>query len=259
MSWGTGLFRHLTKEKLFKWRGQGNHASRCKRRKDDPMPYSIAKLGLALTVGLIVGAVIAQPAFAQQGKLTSDGPVLLDGVESGENYITGFGEKIECPGSTYKGEAIGGGFLSSGATEGTMVPSFNQSACRTGEHKVTVTMNGCDLVFKGGETISEGTYKGTGELHCPAGKAIVVDVYFASANENLKICTFEGGAQGGSGTGTLKNTEGSVEISGTVTGISASKSGVCGSGTTSSAEVHFAAKATGTNEAGGATSIVVSD
>jgi hypothetical protein len=213
------------------------------------MIRNLKVLGLALVAVFAMGAVVASAASAQQGMLTSDGPVLLDGTEiSGEtNALTAFGSVLSCPGSTYLGEAVGGGPIESGATQGTIVPFFNNSTCNSGGLKITISTNGCDVIFTSGEKIAENEYSGTGELTCPAGKTVDAEVFLSSSNENIKACTIVGSPQEGSGTGTLTNTAEGAEVRGTVTGIHATESGLCGSKTTESAELDFAAAVTGTD------------
>jgi len=237
---------------------------------------NLKALGAALAAIAILAALTAGNASAQQGQLTSDGPVTLAGTEIGEpgsNALTMFGGKVECPGSTYTGHKVltaketeeekGHQLLPSGSTEGTVTPHFNQANCAavSGEEEfsATVTLNGCDVVLESSETISEGEYAGTGALQCPVGKVIEVDL-FLGASHGFMVCKFVGEAQGSSGVATLTNTEkGTVEVTGAITNISGTQSGLCGSNETESGELHFSAEVTGLNEAGEATAIAVSD
>lgn len=228
------------------------------------MIRNLKVLGFALAALFAMVAVTASAASAANGKLTADGPVYLDGTENpkGVNAITAFGQTFTCPNSHYHGEAIGGGAITPGAESGTLIPELNNASCATSAgNKMTVHMNGCDVVVHSGETTgTEGQYGGTGELVCPKGQMVDAEVFLSSKNENTLLCTFRGGAQSGSGAATITNTgEGTGKVSGTIAGIHGERSGPCGSATTESAEIHFSADVVGTNEAGGSTEIEVSE
>ncbi|HET8863449.1 MAG TPA: hypothetical protein VFM94_09390 [Solirubrobacterales bacterium] len=227
------------------------------------MILTLKSLVIALAAALALGAVLASAAWAQQGVLTSEGPVTLVGTEvggPGANAVTAFGASIECPGSIYTGhkaEVTPHELIPSGATKGTLTPHF-KSCTESGGLPVTVDMNGCDLIIEGGETIEAGKYSGTGSLLCPLGKSVQATV-FSSGSHALKLCTISAGAQGGSGAATLTNTAGGVKVSGTITGVSGAKSGLCGSGSTSEGQIHFSAEVEGLNSDGEPTEISVSD
>src|ERR1044072_3755126 len=77
----------------------GNQSGRRKR-----MIRNLKAPGLALMAVFALTAMAASTASAQQGTLTSDGPVTLIGTETGEpndNSISMFGTTIRCPGSTH--------------------------------------------------------------------------------------------------------------------------------------------------------------
>jgi hypothetical protein len=233
------------------------------------MIRNLKVMGLALAAVFAFAAMSASAASAQNGKITSTGPVTLDGTEiAGQaNALTAFGGKTECPGSTIAGHKYNvtpHELIPSGAETATLTPTYNEAACFVEEagtkHKATVTMNGCDYVLHVGATTgAEDTYSTTVDIVCPANKSIIVDVYFSASNENLKVCEITVGPQNGLGGATLKDTTtGDLEIHGTYTGIHSSKSGVCGSATTETGEFHANLTVKGTNGAGEPTSISLS-
>lgn len=233
------------------------------------MIRNLKTLGLALVALFAFSAIAASAASAQNGKITSTGPVTLDATENAGqiNALTAFGGKIECPGSTgtgHKYNVTPHELIPSGAETITVTPDVNEPNCVAIEggttHKVTITENGCDGVTHIGETTGVAdTYRGTGDIVCPTGQSIIIDVYFSSSNENLKVCEITIGSQSGLSGPTVKDTTaGDLEVQGTTTGIRASKSGVCGSATTETAEAEGSGTVKGTNSLGENTSISLS-
>jgi hypothetical protein len=100
------------------------------------MIRNLKALGLALVAVFALSAVAASAASAQQGFITSTGPVTLDGVEDGTNYfeihnLEPFGKvRVECPGSTFKGHEVGSTKgIPSGAKTATITPNYNNLTC----------------------------------------------------------------------------------------------------------------------------------
>jgi hypothetical protein len=235
------------------------------------MIRNLKALGLVVMAVLAMSAVAASAASAQQGVLTSDGPVILDGVEDGENffeYNSTLG-KVKCPGSTFVAEKVGGGFLKTGETTSTITPSYNNATCNAGGLKATVTMNGCDFVFHIGETTSGTTdeYGVKADLVCPSEKDVEVHAYASATNENITACKVTLKPQEGITGLDIGNElkEGTTEtvvphvltVTGESTNIKASKSGLCGAGTTETAKYKANITLTGTNEAGGETEVTI--
>jgi hypothetical protein len=237
------------------------------------MIRNLKALGLALVAVFALSAVAASAASAQQGFITSTGPVTLDGVEDGTNYfeihnLEPFGKvRVECPGSTFKGHEVGSTKgIPSGAKTATITPNYNNLTCNINEneHKATVTTNGCDFVFHLGETTAEHVeYKVTADIVCPTGKEIEVEAYFSGSNENLKVCTVKVPAQNGLVGLDIRNDPegtGALTITGLVTGIHATWSGLgCTAGETNNATYTANITATGTNSEGGATAVSISE
>ena len=214
-------------------------------------------LGLALVAVFALGAMIASAASAnKQGILTTEngGPVTLDGVEDGKNTIGDpTGETFECIGSTTLGhkattEAETGTaaemgesthpLIPNGSTKITITPNFAACLAGKGTHKTTVTMNGCDLDFKIGETTTETTHSSYAlneYVVCPAGKKMEVHIYFAETNENLSICTYTIGPQEVKGFDIANEVEGTKTLDTlTATGqatIVGERHGLCGNQT----------------------------
>jgi hypothetical protein len=225
------------------------------------MIRNLKVLGLALVAVFAMSAVVASAASAANGLLTSDGPATLDATEiAGQlNVFTAFGGEVKCPGSTITGHEVGSTTkgVPSGSSNATLTPDYNQATCVAvisgTSHKATVTMNGCDYVLHLGETNGEiDTYKSTVDVVCPAGASIIVDVYFATNNENLKVCEITVGPTNNAGRagGTIKDTTtGDLEVHGTYKAISASETGAgcVGGPTTVTAELHANLTVKGTN------------
>jgi hypothetical protein len=185
-------------------------------------------------------------------------PDALAGTEIGgkQNAMTAFGQTVSCSGSTYDGE------LKEASSALTLTPTFNNSECKDVEsgttHKATIRANGCTFKVNVGEGSGD-SWAGTMDLTCPAGKVFEVDVYFASGNENLKICTVKVSAQSGlKGLTITDNTEGGdMVFEGTLTGVKAEKSGVCGASSTTEAVFHVNLTIAGVGTGGGAEGVAV--
>lgn len=237
------------------------------------MIRNIKALGLALVAIFAMSAVVASAASAQQGELTSDGPVKLDITELAgkENSLSAFGGVTTCTGSVltgFKYNVTPHELIASGSTTATIIPDYNQATCKVVEggttHKATVTMNGCDYVLHIGTTVS-GKFPLTADVVCPVGQKISVDVYaFAGSELGGVACTITVGSQGPLAGVSAATVAGSsphdLVAEGTFTGISAEKSGF-GCATESTTTGTFALNVTveGTNAGGGATAITLTD
>ena len=132
------------------------------------MTSKLKALGPAFAAILVLSAVMASGASAQQGTLTSDGPFTLTATETGvgQNWIEAFNLRIECPGSTYTGHKIAvtpHALIPSGTTETTLTPQWKETSngnpnCKAPGIGITATfdMNGCDFVARIGETTGGG-------------------------------------------------------------------------------------------------------
>jgi hypothetical protein len=202
----------------------------------------------------------------RQGEVSADGPATLDGRESGENALTAFEFKVECPTSTWTGHNYGvtpHEAVLVGSTAITIAPAYvNCKAIESGTHNATVTTNECDFGLHIGETTgTEGTYAVSTDLVCPEGKSMQVEIYpFASGELGGPVCTLTIKPQSGLAGPTLATSGSELQFKGTFEGVSVEKSGSgCAAETTSKAKWSFNSKAKGTSKAGGETSLAVID
>jgi hypothetical protein len=234
-------------------------------------------------VSLILGAVLAMSAVAAsaasaQGKLTSDGPVTLQGTQTGTasaNALTAFGTSVDCAVATYTGHrwaTTPHSLISSGEQVITVTPNYGQ--CTTtagfGNFRATIDMNGCDYEFALSGTTGgvSGTYGIWTHIVCPKEKAIQVTAFINEAehSKGKPFCTstivpFVGGYFGLHATNTAS---GHMDISGTLEGIKFEQ-GIPGGGflcpetSTTDGRLHLDITVSGKNSIGGSTSVSVSD
>ncbi len=212
----------------------------------------------SMLVAMFAICALATSASAQTGQLTAEAfPVHLEGFQTlgPANRYTAFGMSLECP--------EGNGYADVEKPSGTItaIPR-NPGGCKVGSFKATVTTNGCDTLLHIGKTTGvKDQYSGTSDLVCPAGKNIELHIYLSSSNENVQTCKIVIKAQNGLTGGTVTNdtvTHGLI-LSGAVEGITAEKSGVCGTASTNEAVFEGEATVTGTNEAKAPDGIQISD
>lgn len=226
-------------------------------------------LSLALVAVFALGGVVASAASAQQGVLTSDGPVTLDMTETGvgQNATTMFGEKIECVGTTYTGHQYNVTPhmpIPMPTTLFTVTPHYNNANCTAfpGPRKATITMNGCDFVFHIGNTVGVDRYGLSSDIVCPAGQKIEKHVYVGPADEGMSWCTYTIGSQfglPGARVTTTTNGANDLDIVGAFENIHVEKHGMCGAGTTNFGKWDVDLTVTGTGPGGMATPITVTD
>ena len=221
-------------------------------------------LGLALIAVFAMCAIISSSAFAEQGELTSSGPVTLTGKDKTgtKTSLTAFGETTQCE-TTYTGHKYSvtpHTFVPARATTITITPTYKN--CTTKGLPTTVTMNGCDYVLHIGETVEPletGRYEIKADVICPAGKVIEFHVYLSGAHSSI-ACTIKVKEQTELSAGTLQNIAGEkAELVGPIAGTHAEKEGLCGKETTTSAQVDLLVEFEGRNEKGEATGISISD
>lgn len=222
------------------------------------MSHRSKTLGIVLATAFAVAAIFASSAVASSpGELAPAGEgalleeefvFLLDGteIEAGPVF-TGFGEAVECPGSTYSG-----GELVAPARTIPLTPEFNSTKCHDGSFKATILTNGCHYLFHIGETIGTDQYGGSTDLVCPEGKDVELLIFLSATNENIKACSVtvkpQEGLQGISFTNNTAAED--VVLGGPVTGLVASKSGACGAGETNEARLDFNVTLKGTTTKG---------
>jgi hypothetical protein len=158
------------------------------------MTRNLKALGLALVAAFAMSAVLAVSAQAK-GTLTVDvgggGNANLTGEPSlhngTEHYSlnTFFGSTI-C-------DVLLDGTTTQGNTELTLAPTYTN--CTTNGKAATITTNGCDFEFKGGNVTSEGGAQdhfvdGTVRLNCPGSVAgMELHIYNDAGHTSVK-CTY---------------------------------------------------------------------
>jgi len=245
------------------------------------MIRNIKVLGLALVAVFAFSAIAASAASAQNGRITSTGPVTLDGTEDGINAFTGFGAKVECPNTVVTGhktlttkqteEKLTHELIPSGSSSFTLTLDLpaNCNAVEAGtNHRTTVTLNGCDFDIEI-LTQSGGIWPTRGSLVCPTGKDIEIEVYpFSGSELGGVVCTFTIKPQ--SGKEGVHLTNGSLEEGGGVKrwdvtaagaykGFTATRSGSgCSTAEENASELDFNYTFKGTNNVSERTDVTVS-
>lgn len=243
------------------------------------MAHNLKTLGLALAAVFAIGAVATSAAMAQQGTLTSDGPVTEIATETGgagTNFLKAFGLNLACPGSTYTGHQYNvtpHTLIPSGATTGTLTPQFKQTnhncLMTPGNFPLTIDMNGCDYVVHFGATTGgvAGTYGVTFDMVCPAGQEGTVTVWTNTTDETnaaAPFCVLHIPPQSGiAGLHATDTGVGDIDLSGTLTGIKVLKTKsthaiLCPAAETKTAESGLDLTVQGRNGGGSATAISIS-
>jgi hypothetical protein len=233
---------------------------------------NLKALGLVLAAVFALSALSASAASAQTvGKLTvaSGTSATLDGTENGQNALTVFGGKIECPGSKIFGHEFGTTPhvpVPAGASKVTLTPEFVNcfSEDGAGKHKTTVTMTSCDFESETGETTGgvANTYGIKAAIKCNTpGDTIDIDVYAFSGSELGGIqCTvkFKEQANLAGAHVTTDTVNDDLNITGPVTGIHAERSGSgCATETTNTGVADINATVKGTTLGGASVGITV--
>jgi hypothetical protein len=160
------------------------------------MTRNLKALALALVAAFAMSAVLAAGAQAN-GTLSVDvgegGSANLTGEQISHNGVTHhsfntFFGSLTCTNVSFEGTTT------QGSTEFTITPSYG--GCTFGSRPVTITMNGCDYVFKGGNVTSGGGgaqdhfVEGTMRFTCPgAGTGAEIHIYSEAGHTNT-ICTY---------------------------------------------------------------------
>jgi hypothetical protein len=247
------------------------------------MTRNLKALGLALMAAFAVGVVTASAASAQQGFLTSTGPVTFTGTEGtlGANKFFLFGLEFSCPGSTLTGHKVlttsdtAAGkkheLIPTPATELTVTAHTKVCNVFPGSFPATVDMNGCDYRVKLGVTTeatpTKDTYGVTYDVVCPAGKEITLTIFTTAKKheEEKPFCKVHFSAQTGlAGSHATDTTNGHVDLDGTIKKIKATKTNggedplLCTAQATETAEFVVNVTGTGDNAEGKPTAISLS-
>ncbi len=156
------------------------------------MTRNLKALGLALAAIVVMSAMVASAASAQNGIVTSDGPFTLKGVlragsPENANSLTAFGMVFTCPNATYTVHKVAvtpHEKIANNSSAGTIIPTMG--ICNaTGGIKATVDLNGCDMVADLGKTTGVADqYAVTSTIVCPPGKHGVVTMF---TNEKFHV------------------------------------------------------------------------
>jgi hypothetical protein len=227
------------------------------------MIRDLKALRLILVASFAFSAIAASTAMAQQGELTSDGPVTLTATQTGgagSNKLVAFGNTTECPESTYTGHKVQSihetetgvthDLIPVSATEMTITAHFKQKTaegklnCKAAGLPATITTNGCDFIYRIGNQVGADatTFRLTYSITCSLGKKIEIEAYTGEA-EGILACRITIGSVDGVGspvnqglTGPhIKHTTGAddIDISGLVLAIHAERdAGLCGGAST---------------------------
>jgi hypothetical protein len=231
------------------------------------MIHKLKVLGLTLVAVFATSAVVASAASAATpGEFTSDGNVTVTGVGI-ETFTFEAGQKDTCIShhTVMPQNLTPWGFFNPGAGITTLTDQAHYTECSAtiGVQSLpaTYTTNGCDFLWHIGETTEvTADYGGTLDIVCGAGEMIETHVYEKNPDVT-SICTFKIPPQVGLKGADVKNNAGKIEIKGSVTGVTMTRTGVlCGGAKeTKAAVLHFNVSVSGTNEAKGATSISITD
>jgi len=218
------------------------------------MTRYLKALGLAMMAAFAFSAVAAAGASAQQGVLTSDGPVTLLVKQNvqGNNAFTSFGSEWVCPGSEYTGHKVDVTDpkqpLQGGETEVTITPHYKNCGNGSGAAR-TVHMNSCDYEFYDFTTAGgvAGTYSLLSRVQCDeAGDAIEIT--------GTAFCPVKVPAQEGL-TGLHATNEGNkIRISGEIHNETTTH---CVAGHSNSARQHLDVTVEGLDELGETTAISI--
>lgn len=247
------------------------------------MIRNLKALGLALVAVFALGAVVASAASAQQGTLTSDGPVTLKSEElgvAGENALTAFAgpNVVECSGGTktvytaHTYNVTPHVPIVTPATTATLTPHYGTCVAKIGAttFPATIDLNGCDFDIHIGVTTGgvNGTYGVTFDVTCPVGKQIQVTIWTNAtdhANKATPMCTIDVKEQLGlAGAHITDAGAGNLLLKGTVLNIHATKTKspthplLCPEVTTATSSFHINATVKGFTGGGGATAISLS-
>lgn len=241
------------------------------------MTPKLKAIGLtAVLAALAMTALAATGAFAGEEEEEEEGapgtytaaeyPATLDGTDATAagktNAFTFFGEKIECPDSSYSSS------IPNAIDEITITPTYNNAQCSAagGANKVTVTTNGCDYkVHTAGTTKTiYDNYYATAEILCPPGKDIEIHKY-ADKTEAVQICKYTIKEQKGIAGPKLQNehvkegTTGTLILEREFRALVVTKSGTCKDGEDKAGKIDLYVTFKGTNGSGKEDPIWVSD
>jgi hypothetical protein len=183
-------------------------------------------LSLSLMVVSAIGALSA-PASAESGKITaSKYPATLTGkgVEGGNVFTGLFGIAITCSATSYQGEIA--------AASSKVLLNPTTSGCKSGERGVTTTWNGCQWDFEVTAQVTPPYFQVKAHLTCPPNKLPEFHIYLNSEHAITWCRLTLNPKENMNGTQALNEAGGSVDVSGTLEGVSTQIHGTCSAGLT---------------------------
>jgi hypothetical protein len=208
---------------------------------------NLTTFAITAVATLLLGALGASVAAAQQGHLTSDGPVTLtaeqrdeivppqepitlEGTQTGSkgaNAITAFKGSIECSSASYtayKYNVTPHAGIPTGQGKITISPSYG--TCSGIGATATIDMNECDYVLELQSTTGTDAYGTKTSIVCPSGKHVKITLFEGEAHTKV-FCTLTitEKAEGYSGLTATDSTKGTVNVSGTTKSLEIHKEG----------------------------------
>lgn len=189
------------------------------------MARKLEALAASLLTTFALGAVATGPAMAQQGEVTSTGPVTLVGKPTASlNAFTAFGLQIKCPNVVYTGhkyETTPHTFLPNKVSAVTITPHFG--LCSAGSFSTTVAMNGCDYALHLEVTTGPpNTYRAKTTVVCPKGQHLEFMMYTSSshmASNLFCVLKITEKAAGYNGFDVIDLGNGTFRLTGTIEGL----------------------------------------
>jgi hypothetical protein len=214
----------------------------------------LKSLGLVLIAVLALGAMTASAALATHPAaiIAEEYPAFADGEELEKLKVTYGARTTTC--DSYEGSAS----IEEASTTATVSGGLKE--CYTTilgtKMPITMTMNGCALVFHVTEETEPTRYTASTDLECPAGKLVETHIYSNAGNHasNLSLCTQTIPAQEGLKSVELTNVAGEpdyVIAHVNVTGMTSLRHGSALCGTEHGlATIHGTLKLSATNQIG---------
>jgi hypothetical protein len=229
-------------------------------------------MGLALVAVFAMSAVVASAASAAttDGEFTSDGSVTVTGTGAAETFTFEPGQKDVCHGdhTIMPQNQTPWGFFNpgTGLTTLTDLPYYTKCTTTVGATSLPATYTvtgGCDFLWHMGETTGGvgGTYGATLDIVCIPGESLETHVY-QNATHATSVCTYRIPAQNGlTGAHVTNLAGGTIKVSGEITGVTMTRTGVVCGGTkeTNAGIMHVDFTVSGTNAEGKPTAISITD
>jgi len=148
----------------------------------------IRKLSILGAMAMLAAGAAASRAGAATEFTAGKYPAVLTGTQSLHEGIElhkfTFGIRtVECSKAQFSGT------LSGASSTVTLTPTYSE--CTSSGLPATITMNGCDYVFRGENKVNGDSFLGSVDLVCPAKSVVELHVYSSLANHaaGTSLCT----------------------------------------------------------------------